>query len=218
MFGTRRISGQIGKIDFGRCGGGEFNFGFFSGFSDSLDGHFVFGDVNSTLDFEFILNVLLDHGIKIFSSTRSISVSGFNFKHSIGDFENRDIEGSSSEIIDCDQFSIVFVKSISKSSGGGFVDNSLNVKSGYFSGIFGGLSLGIVEIGGDSHDSFGDGFTEIRFSSFFHLIKDHGSHLGGGILSSVDFNPGISVVVSNDFVREMFKIFLDGSIGELSTD
>ncbi len=109
MFRSGGISGQIREIDFSGLGTRKFDFGFFSGFSNSLDGHFVFMDINSRLSFELFDNVLTDEGVKIFSSARCVSVSGLHFENSVGNFQNRNIECSTTQIVNSDDFSVVFV-------------------------------------------------------------------------------------------------------------
>jgi len=71
-------------------------------------------------------------------------------------------------------FTIFFVKSISNSGSGGFINNSKNIKSSNNTGIFSGLSLRIVEISRDSYDSILNFFSEIRFSGFSHFNENHG--------------------------------------------
>ena len=96
MFRSSGVSSQIRKIDFSGLGTRKFYFGLFSGFSDSLNGHFVFVDINSRLSFELFDNVLTNEGVKIFSSAGSVSVGGLHFENSVGNFQNRNIECSTS--------------------------------------------------------------------------------------------------------------------------
>lgn len=119
-------------------------------------------------------------------------------------------------------FSVLFVESISDSGGSGFIDDSQNVESSNNSGIFGGLSLRVIEISGDGNNSVVDFFSEIRFSGVSHFGQDH-----GGDFFRVEFFD-FSLILNNahrfifnsrfNFERPKFHIFLDETISEFSSD
>lgn len=71
-------------------------------------------------------------------------------------------------------FSFFFIKTISNSGSGGFINNSKNIKSSNNTSIFSGLSLRIIEISGDGNNSVTNFFSEIRFSGFSHFNENHG--------------------------------------------
>ena len=76
----------------------------------------------------------------------SISGGGEDFEDSVVDREERDIERSSSEIVDDDvSFSTSLVESVGDGGGGRFVDDSEDVESGDRSSVLGSLSLSVVE-------------------------------------------------------------------------
>ncbi|MBA7709394.1 hypothetical protein ES703_118311 [subsurface metagenome] len=64
MLGSGCISRDEWKVDLGFHRGGEFHLGFFSGFFEPLEGHFVLGNVDASIFFKFchkpVLHVLID--------------------------------------------------------------------------------------------------------------------------------------------------------------
>ena len=77
---------------------------------------------------------MVDHTIiKIFASQMSVSSSGFDFKDSIFDCQNTDVEGSAAQIENEDvafsRWSFFLVETIGNGSSGGFVDDSQNVQT-----------------------------------------------------------------------------------------
>src|SRR4029077_8730527 len=54
---------------------------------------------------------------------------------------------------------------------GRFVDQAQNFEAGDFAGVFGGLALGVVEIGWYGDDGAFDGFAEMSFGPVFQLAK-----------------------------------------------
>merc|ERR1719378_1435220 len=69
--------------------------------------------------------------------------------------------------------SFLFVQAVSNGSGCRFVDDSEDVEASNHAGIFGRLSLGIVEISRDCDDGVGDFSTEIALSSLLYLRQNH---------------------------------------------
>ena len=100
-----------------------------------------------------------------------ISSSSLDFEDTIINSQEGNIECSSSEIEDKDVSfsSSFFVKTISDGCSGGFVDDSEDIETSDGSSILGGLSLVVIEVGGDSDDCVFDGFSEERLGGFSHF-------------------------------------------------
>ena len=172
----------IGKglaLNHGLMGGREGSLGLLALGSESSEGSVVSLDVDLGLLLE-LLNAELDEDvIEIFSSEMGVSVGSFDLEDTILNGEEGDIEGTTTEIEDKDVslLSILFVETVSNGGSGGLVDDSLDVHSSDGSSILGGLSLGIVEVSGDSDNSVGNFLAEVGLSDFLHLDEDHGGDL-----------------------------------------
>ena len=76
--------------------------------------------------------------------------------------QERDVESSTTEIIDDDlalvliASSLLLVQYVGDNGGGGFVDNAEDVETGDDTSVLDDLSLRIVEVGGDDDDCVGD--------------------------------------------------------------
>merc|ERR1712064_250111 len=89
--------------------------------------------------------------IEILSTQMSVTGGGLNFKNAIFNSQDRNIEGSSSQIEDQNIFlSFFFIQPVCDSGGGGLIDDTSDVEAGNSSGIFSGLSLRVIEISWDS--------------------------------------------------------------------
>jgi len=53
----------------------------------------------------------------------------------------------------------------------GFVDDTKNLEAGNGTGILGGLTLGVVEVGGDTDDGVDDLPSEVGLSGLLILVK-----------------------------------------------
>ncbi len=127
------------------------------------------------------------------------------------------VKSSSTKIIDNDLTLITgAVETIGDSCCGRFVDNSENVEAGNNSGIFCGLSLVVVEVGGDRDDGVGDLLAQVAFCDLLHFPKDHGGNFFGGERSVFAIylygNGGLFVLVC-DTERKVLDIGLNILVG-----
>ena len=84
-------------------------------------------------------------------------------------------------------------------------------------GILGGLTLSIVEVGGDSDDGVLDGLGEVGLSSLLHLVEHETTDLRGRVVLAAGSNPGVTVGVLNDLVGDLLDVALDLNVGELAS-
>jgi hypothetical protein len=93
------------------------------------------------------------------------------------EFENRNVKGAASEIVDGDFATLFFVEAVSERSGGRLVDETEHFEAGDFAGVLGGLALGVIEIGWNGDDGTTDGFAEMGFGPVFQFAEDEGGNL-----------------------------------------
>jgi len=211
-------------LNSGLMGGGEGSLGLFTLGSESSEGSHVVGDIKLGLLLEFLHAEVDKVVIEIFTTEMGVTVGGLNFEDTVLNGEEGDIEGTTTEIEDENGFLLLdlFVETVGNSSGGGLVNDSLNVESGNGSSILGGLSLGIVEVSGDSDDGVDARLTEVLLSDFLHLDKDHGgdllSHEFLGLSLVVNLDLGLLVLSGENLEGPELHVGLNLSVGELSSD
>jgi hypothetical protein len=183
-----------------------------------LDGHAVGGEINARVFLEALDKVADEVDIEILTAQMSVTVGGFDLKDTLLDLENGDIEGSSSQIVDCDNLVLILLKTISKGSSGRLVYDTKNIEASNLTGILGSLTLRIVEVGWDSDDGVLDWLGEICLGSLLHLSENETTNLGWRVLLSSSFDPGVTVGVLDDLVWDLLDIALNLGVGELSSD
>ena len=71
------------------------------------------------------------------------------------------VKGAAAEVIDNYDLVVFFlIQSVGKGRCCGLVDDTLDLKAGNFSRVFGGLALRIIEVGGNRDDGLGNRFPE----------------------------------------------------------
>ena len=125
---------------------------------------------------------------------------------------------NTTEIVDGENFTVSLVKTESEGSGGRLVDDTLNIEVSDLTSILGSLSLGVIKVSGDSHNSLLDSRADVRLSGLFHLGKDESTDLRRRVRLASSFNPGISVGGTGDLVREMLQISLSLGVIESTSN
>ena len=115
-----------------------------------------------------------------------VAAGGDDFEDAVVELEDGDVEGAATEVVDGDDavdavgaVGGLLIEAVGEGGGGGLVDQAKDVEAGYSSGIFGGLTLRVVEVGGDGDDGAGDFGAEEALGVALELEEDVGGDLGG---------------------------------------
>ncbi|KAF1755606.1 hypothetical protein GCK72_012056 [Caenorhabditis remanei] len=123
-----------------------------------------------------------------------VSSSRLDLEDSVLNSEDGHIEGTTSKIED-ENVALsmsLLVESVGDGGSSWLVDDTKDVESRDGSGILGGLTLRVVEVGWDGDNGVLDGASEEGFSGLLHLQEDHRRDL----LRSEDL--GLSLVLDLD--------------------
>ena len=101
---------------------------------------------------EKLNEMVSDSLIEIFTTKMGITSSGEHFEDTVVDGQDGNIKGTTTEIEHNNVLFILLVETVGNSGSRWLIDNTKNFKSSNSTGIFGGLSLRIIEIGGDGND------------------------------------------------------------------
>ena len=110
-----------------------------------------------------------------------ITISGLYLKDAIAELENGDVESATAKVEDDDLFVFLGLEAISESGGRRLIDNSFDLKASDFTGVLGGLTLRIVEVGRDGNNSLGNFFAKEGLSISFDFSEDHGGNFLRGL-------------------------------------
>ena len=168
--------------------------------------------------FELIRQIVDDAHVKVFTAKERIPVGRFHFEQPVVNLQNGDVEGPAAKVVHGDGARFLTIKAIGQCGGGRLVDDAQNLKTGDLASVLGGLTLGVVEIGGHRDDGLSDGFTQIRLGGFFHLLQDESRNLARRILLAAHFNPSIAIAAVDDLIRHILLIFDDHRVVKTASD
>ena len=170
---------------------------------------------------EKLNEMVSDSLIEIFTTKMGITSSGEHFEDTVVDGQDGNIKGTTTEIEHNNVLFILLVETVGNSGSRWLIDDTKNFKSSNNTGIFGGLSLRIIEIGGDGNDGVLDILSEVVLGDLLHLSKDHSRNFFGGelLVSSSCINRNVRLAgLSNNAVWKPLKITLDLLVVKLTSD
>mmetsp|Transcript_6983 Transcript_6983/g.13721 ORF Transcript_6983/g.13721 Transcript_6983/m.13721 type:complete len:466 (-) Transcript_6983:90-1487(-) len=174
------------ELNGGLSSAGKSTLGTLASSAETTESTGVVGDILLVLALELLDEVGNETVIEILTTEMGITGSGLNLKNTLINGQKRNIEGTATEIEDKDvaltNSGGLLVETVGNSGSSGLVDNTENLKTSDGTGILGSLTLGVVEVSGDSDDSPLNNLvvTDESLGSLLHLDKDHGRNLLSG--------------------------------------
>jgi hypothetical protein len=218
VLGSGCVGGDEGQVDVGLRRGGQLDLGLLGSLADTLDGHAVAVQIDALFLLELLDEVANKSDVEILATEMSVAVGRLDLKDAVLDLEDGDIESTTTEIVDGDNGVGSLVETVGKGGGGRLVDDTQDVQSSNHTGVLGGLTLGVVEVGGDGDDGVLDILAHVGLGRLLHLSEDKATDLRGRVLLALGLEPGIAVGVLDDFIGHLLDVTLDLGVGELAAD
>ncbi len=158
----------------------ERDLGFDDGLADCLHGFGIAAKVES----EVATNIVERDGdqqvVDVVAAEMRVAVGGDDFEDPVVQLEDGNIEGAAAEVVDRDDAVLLLVEAIGQRRGGGLVDQAQDFEARDASGVFRGLPLRVVEVGGDSDDRLRDRASEKAFGTALELAKNQSGNFRRG--------------------------------------
>ena len=90
-----------------------------------------------------------------------VAVSGDNFKNTVVQLENGNVESAATKVVNRDNAVLLLVEAVGERRGGGLVDDAEHVQAGDLAGVLGRVPLAVVEVGRHGDDRVGHLFAEM---------------------------------------------------------
>jgi len=134
----------------------------------------VAGKILLGLPGKLLLAVLKQVGIEVLTTKVGITSSSFNGEDTALDVEERNIESTTTKIIDENVALLVRLARAKTVGNGGscrLVDDTEDIQASDGTSIFGSLALIVVEVGGDGDNGLLDLLAELGLSNLLHLLS-----------------------------------------------
>ncbi|GKT56964.1 NAD-specific glutamate dehydrogenase [Colletotrichum tofieldiae] len=190
-------------LDGGLGGRGQGALGTLASGAETAQRAGVGGQVLLVLALELVDEVVDEAVVEVLTTQVGVTSGGLDLEDALLNGQEGHIEGTTTEIED-ENVALalgLLVQAVRDGGGGGLVDDAQHVEAGNETGVLGSLTLGVVEVGGDSDDGVVDLATEESLGSLAHLDQDHGRDLLGrerlGLALELDLDVGLAVLVDH---------------------
>jgi hypothetical protein len=217
VLGAGGVGSDERKVDISGERRRKLDLGLLGSFTNTLDSHTVTSQVDAGSLLEILDKVTDKVDIEILTTQMGVTVGRLDLEDTVLDLKDRDIEGTTTKIVNSDDAVGLLLKTVGKGSSGRLVDNTENVETGDLTGVLGALSLRIVEVGRNGDNSVLDRLREIGLSGLLHLVEDETTDLRGRVVLASGSDPGIAVGVLDNLVGNLLDITLNLSILELAS-
>ena len=168
--------------------------------------------VYALLASEFVRHPVYEALVEVVAAEMGVAVGRHDLENAVPDLEDGNVERPAAEVVHGDFLVAFLVQPVGERCGGGFVDDAEDFQSGDASGVFGGVALAVVEVGGDGYHRLRDGFAEVGFGVLLHLLQNHRGDFGRGVAVARHFDVGVAVGVAGYFVRHKPDVALDAAV------
>ena len=223
MFRAGSVCRDVRQVHFCLLAGRQLDFRFLGSFFQTLHRQRIALQVDAVVFLELARQIIDQTQIEVLTTEEGVTVGGQYFKLVLaidfGNFDDGNIEGTATQVVNRDS-AIAFqvVHTVGQRRSGWLVNDAFYIQTGNATRVFGGLALGIVEVSRHGDYRFGHFFAEVIFGGFLHLFQNIGRHLRRRHFLAAGFNPGVTVVGLDDFVRHHLDVFLYDIVFKTATD
>src|SRR5262245_14749207 len=185
MLWTGLVGGNEGQVYLSLQRAGELDLRLFRRLLEALQRQPVAAQIDAVLLLELIGQVIDDAFVEVLAAEEGIAIDSLNLEYPIPDFQDGNVERATAKVIDGDGAGALLLEPVGQRSRGRLVDDAQDLEPGDAAGIFGGLALGVVEVGRNRDDGLGDLLAQIVFGRLLHLLQDEGADLGRRIFLAV---------------------------------
>ena len=168
--------------------------------------------IHPLLALELVEDPIHQSIVPVVTAKVRVAVGGFDLEDTVADFQHRDVEGTSAQIINRDLLVLLFIQTVCQRCRGRFVDDAQDIEAGDAPGVLGSLALRVVKVGRYSDDGLGDLFAEAHFGIGLELAQDHCRDLRRaeclGLTVYFYLNMRVAVGCPDHLVRNALNFFL----------
>jgi len=152
-----------------------------------------------------------DHLVDVVTAQVGVAVGGLHLEDAVAELEDRDVVCAAAQVEDRDLLVLLLVQPVGEGRRGGLVDDAAHLESRDLAGVLGGLTLGVVEVGGDGDDRLADLLAQVVLRRLLHLLEDERRDLrrveGLAGVGDPDLHPAPRV--AGDLVRDQLALLAD---------
>ena len=198
-----RTGGDEGQRDGRALHPAEFDLGFLCGFRQTLKSLAVAAQVDAVFRLEAVGEPVNNPTIPVITAQLGITAGGLDVEHTLGNAQDRDVEGAAPQVEHQHPFHGAAVKAVGQGCRRGFVEDAFHAETRQPARITGGLTLGVVEVGGNGDHRRFNRFPEIGAGVIHQLAQNRRHQFLRGVFPFRGWanDPHVALVIGPHGVR-----------------
>ena len=149
--------------------------------------------------------------VDVVAAEMRVAVGGNDFKDSVVQLQDGDVEGAAAEIVDRDDAVLLFVEAVGERRGGRLVYQAQYFEARDAARVFCGLALGVVEVGRNGDNGFRNRAAEKAFGAALELAENERGNFRRreSLVAELDAQDFAGLQVFGEAEREELQFFLD---------
>ena len=143
-----------------------------------------------------------DPVVEVLAAQIGVAAGGHHVEDTLGHLQDADVQRAAPQVEDGDLPTHLLPEAVGQGGGGGLVEDPQHVQAGDAAGVLGGLSLPVVEVGGDGDHCLGDRPAQVRLGIELQLPENRGGHLGERDRLVAQLDPDVVVLAADQPVGE----------------
>src|SRR5258708_7565044 len=171
-------------------------------FLQPLEGAAVLSEIKMVGVVDPIGEVLNQPLVEILPAEEGVAIGGFDLEYSGIELENRDVEGTTTEIVYGNLLRgslLLLFQTIGQGCRSRLVDDPKHVEPGDPARILRRLALGIAEVGWDGDHRVGNRLSQVVLSGLLHLHQNHRRDFRRALGLAPDLDPRVAIRGGLDF-------------------
>ena len=194
------VGGDEGEVDLRLHRRRQLHLGLLRGLLEPLERHPVLPEIDSVLLLELLGDPVHHALVEVVAAQVRVTVGGLDLEHALADFEDRDVERATAQVVHGDRLVLLLVHAVGECGRRRLVDDTHHLEAGDLSGVLGSLALAIVEVRGHGDHGLRHLLPQVGLGRFLQLAEDHGGDLGRRVLLASDIDPHVAVAGLDDLV------------------
>ena len=215
VLGARGVRRDEGQIHLGLHHVRKLDLGLLRGFLETLHRHRILREIDALVLLELRQDPIDDALVDVVAAEVGVAIGRLDLDHSLPDFEDRDVERASAEVVHRDRFVLLLVEPVSERRGGRFVDQPFDRQPRDLAGVLRRLALRVIEVRGHGDDRARDLLSEIGLGRFLQLAEDHRGDLGWRVFLGARLHADVPVGGGDDGEGNHFHLLVD--LGEFAS-
>ena len=148
--------------------------------------------------------------MRVITAAVSIARGRFHLEGALTNLQDGDVKGAAAQVIDGNRLLALLIQAVGQRGRGRLIDDAQHVQAGNGAGVFGGLPLCVVEVGGNRNHGIGHRIPDVGLGVRLKFLQNHSRNLFRPVLFASHLHHGFVVLAFGHFIGLALGVLFHG--------